>query len=63
MLISILDGIPDNLTYCKNNIDKIDNKPTILEELNNKNCSINDCSDNWSIKIKLIIEDKKNLCL
>ena len=33
--------------------------PKVLEELNNKNCSINDCSDDWNIKIKLIIEDKQ----
>ena len=33
--------------------------PKILENLNNKNCSINDCSDDRNIKIKLIIEDKK----
>ena len=54
-LSQILEGVPDNLTYCINNID---NMPKILEELNNKNCSINDCSDDWNIKIKLIIEEK-----
>ena len=38
----IFYGVPDDLTYV---IDNINNMPTILEELNNKNCSINGCSE------------------
>ena len=33
-----------------------------MEELNNKNCSINDCSNNWKMKQKIIISEK-NKCV
>ena len=53
---NILEGVPDNISYCINNIN---NMAKIIGELNNKNCSINDCSNDWNIKIKLSIDDKK----
>ena len=52
----MFEGVPDNLTYCLTNPDNVF---IILEELNNKNCSINDCSNYWNIKTKKIIEEKK----
>ena len=53
---NIFEGVPDNISYCINNIN---NMAKIIGELNNKNCSINDCSNDWNIKIKLSIDDKK----
>ena len=52
----MFEGVPNNLTYCLNNPDNVS---FILEELNNKNCSINDCSDDWNKKTKKMIEEKK----
>ena len=52
----IFYGVPDNLAYC---ISNIDNMPQMLTELTNKYCSINDCSDDWNTKTKLIIEEKQ----
>ena len=59
ILLSSFSGVPDNITYCINNID---NMPKILAELNNKNCSINDCSEDWKTKIKKSI-DEKRICV
>ena len=53
---NMLDGVPDDISYCINNIN---NMPKIMVELNNKNCSINDCSNDWNTKIKLSIDDKR----
>ena len=55
----MLEGVPDNLTYCTNNEANI---PIIIGELNKKNCTINDCSDLWNTKTKKIIEEK-NICV
>ena len=51
---SVLDGLPDNFSYCINTL--------IIEALNNKNCTINDCSNTWKIKQKKIISEK-NKCV
>ena len=59
IITEILKGVPDNITYCTNNIESM---PKIIEELNNKNCTINDCSNDWNTKTKKIIEDK-NICV
>ena len=56
---SFLDGVPDDLTYCVNNVDNI---PLILEQLKTKTCIINDCSDDWNTKTKIIINEK-NICV
>ena len=53
----IFKGVPDNLIYCINNNK---NMSLIMGELNNKICPSNDCSEDWSSKIKLIIEEKKD---
>ena len=55
----MFEGVPDNITYCTNNEEKM---PRIMELLKNKNCSINDCSDNWNTKQKKIITEK-NICV
>ena len=41
---TIFKGIPENLVYC---IDNINNNNEINDILNNKTCSINDCTNNW----------------
>jgi hypothetical protein len=56
IITQIFDGVPDNLTYCSNNMEDI---PKIMGELNNKSCTINDCSDDWNTKTKKSIDDKK----
>ena len=53
------NGIPNNITYCINNKE---NMPLIMGELNNRNCTINDCSEDWSSKQKLEIPEK-NICV
>ena len=56
---SILDGLPDNFSYCINNNE---NMPLITEAINNKNCTINDCENTWKNKQKKIISEK-NKCV
>ena len=56
---NIFEGIPDNFSYCINNIDE---NPIIMELINNKNCTIKDCSNIWKIKQKKIISEK-NKCV
>ena len=53
------DEVPNNITYCINNKE---NMPLIMEELNKRNCTINDCSDDWNTKQKLEITEK-NICV
>ena len=55
----IFDEVPNNITYC---IRDEDNAPLILKELNNRSCTINDCSDDWNTKQKLEITEK-NKCV
>jgi len=55
----IFYGVPDNLVFCSNNEENI---PKILEELKNLTCPINDCSNNWKTKQKIIITEK-NICV
>ena len=43
----IVKGTPENLIYCIDN----DNSEKILEALNNKVCSNNNCSFNWAVDI------------
>ena len=55
----IFYGVPDNLVFCSNNEENI---PKILKELKNLICPINDCSNNWKTKQKIIIPEK-NICV
>ena len=55
----MFDGVPKNLVFCSNNENYI---PNILNELNIKTCAVNDCSNNWKIKQKIIITEK-NICV
>ena len=59
VITEMFEGVPDNITYCTNNIG---NMPKIKGELDIKNCTINDCSDDWNTKTKKSIEDK-NICV
>ena len=59
MINGIFDGVPHNFTYCNKYFEK---NSKILEEINNKNCTINDCSKDWKIKQKKFIS-KKNICV
>ena len=56
---NIFEGIPDNFSYCIKNVDEMS---FIMSELNNKNCSIIDCSNIWKTKQKKIISEK-NKCV
>ena len=56
---NIFNGVPNNLIFCINNEEQM---PQILGLLFNKNCTINDCSNNWNIKQKKII-DETNICV
>ena len=56
---NMFDGVPNNLVFCSNNEENI---PKILKELKNLSCPVNDCSDNWKINQKIII-DEKNICV
>ena len=53
---NFFDKVPNNVTYCIKNEDK---ESFIFQELNNKTCTINDCSDDWNTKQKLEITEKK----
>ena len=55
---NIFDEVPDNIVYCISNEAKM---TKIMEELNKKNCPIKDCSNNWRLSQKLIIQEK-NTC-
>ena len=52
----IFYSVPDNIVICINESSKI-----ILPEIKNKKCYTIDCSDNWKIKQKKII-NKKGRC-
>ena len=56
---SMFDGVPENVIYCSNNEETIAN---ISQKLKAKICSINDCSNNWISKQKIIINEK-NICV
>ena len=52
---NFFDEVPNNITYCiKNN----NNASLILKELNNRTCTINDCSDDWNTKLKLEMAER-----
>ena len=55
----LLKEIPENIIYCFKGENEI---PEFIQQLKNKKCSINDCSDNWRIKQKKIIEEK-DICV
>jgi surface protein len=46
---NIFEGSSDNFSYCINNIDE---NPIIMGSINNKYCTINDCSNIWKVKQK-----------
>ena len=52
----IFDGVPQDFTYCVSNKENI---PLIMSEMINKTCIINDCSNDWNLKTKKIISEKK----
>jgi hypothetical protein len=54
----IFEEVPDNIVYC---ISNKENMIQIVDELNKKKCSINDCSNNWKTVQKYIIQEK-NIC-
>ena len=56
---SFFEEVPNNITYC---IKNKDNAPLILKELNNRTCTINDCSDDWYTKQKLEMTER-NKCV
>ena len=56
---NIFEGSSDNFSYCINNIDE---NPIIMGSINNKYCTINDCSNIWKVKQKKIISEK-NKCV
>ena len=58
-IFNILNGVPENFTYCVNNEQNI---PLFLAEIKNKNCTINDCTNDWYLKTKKIIS-KKEICV
>ena len=55
----MFNKVPNNLTYCSKNESLM---PNMLRLLKEKNCIINDCSDNWKIKQRKLI-DEKNMCV
>ena len=55
----MFNGVQNNLTYCSKN-ETLMSKT--LEQLKDKNCIINDCSDNWRIKRRKSISEK-NICI
>ena len=55
----LFNKVPNNIVYCINNKENI---PLIMEELTNKICAINDCSDDWNSKQKLQIPEK-DICV
>jgi len=55
----LLIGVPENITYCFNNENEI---TKLIEYLRAKNCSINDCSNEWITKERKMITEK-NMCV
>ena len=51
--------ISENITYCFNSENE---NSELLEQLKNKKCSINYCSNNWRTKERKIIKEK-NICV
>ena len=56
---NLFEGILENITYCFNSDNELS---AFIEELKNKKCSINDCSDDWKIKTKKVIAGK-DMCV
>ena len=50
----IFEGVPNNIVVC---IDENNIKDKILPELENKLCYVNNCSDNWKLNQKKIINE------
>ena len=48
-VIGMFYGFHEDFTYCVSN--KV-NIPLIMSEINSKTCTINDCSNDWSLKTK-----------
>jgi len=55
----LLIGVPENITYCFNKESEI---TQLFENLRAKNCSINDCSNDWITKERKMITEK-NMCV
>ena len=53
----MFDFVPDNIVVCIN-----ENSNKILSQIKNKNCYTIDCSDNWKIKQKKIV-NKTGICI
>ena len=53
----IFEQVPENVVVCLN-----DNSNSILSAINNKACHTTDCSENWEIEQKKIV-NKKSLCV
>jgi surface protein len=45
-LVLMFERTSEDFTYC------INNNSLIINQLKNKSCVINDCSDDWNLKIK-----------
>ena len=58
-VVNMFYGVPEDFSYCISNKNNI---PLIMGEINTKNCTINDCSDNWNSKTKKIISEK-SICV
>ena len=54
-MTDMFNGVPNNLTYCSKDETLM---PKTLEQLKDKNCIINDCSDIWRIKQRKAIMEK-----
>ena len=50
----MFDNVPDNVVVC---IIEEKNKNKIFPQIKNKRCYVNDCSENWKIKQKIICGD------
>ena len=55
----LLEDVSENITYCYNSDNE---NAQILEQLKNKKCSINYCSNDWIKKERKIIKEK-NICV
>ena len=55
----LLKDVSENITYCFNSGNEISE---LLEQLKNKKCSINYCSNDWRTKKRKIIKEK-DLCV
>jgi len=58
-MTDMFNGVPNNLTYCSKDETLM---PKTLEQLKDKNCIINDCSDIWRIKQRKAIMEK-SICI